>query len=122
MLTATNLIALLNIQHLNPNGLDNEFFYSNILKSPSDPTRGTAKSTRGSHERIANAAKLAAERVRTIAEGRSEDAAEKLGRWRRFIDNHARVIWIEVPDDNTAFIIFETGSTTGGSNYQKLTS
>jgi uncharacterized protein with ParB-like and HNH nuclease domain len=33
--------------------------------------------------------------------------------WKDFIEKRARVIWVEVPDDSTAFRIFETMNDRG---------
>ncbi len=63
---------------------------------------------------IAAAAKIAATHVDTITKQLPPaDKAQLLHRWLDFLAEGARVIWVEVADEQTAFRIFETMNDRG---------
>lgn len=67
-----------------------------------------------SHYRIVKAASIASEWVtREASTARPGDAYSRLKIWKDFIEDRARVIWVEVADDSTAFRIFETMNDRG---------
>lgn len=100
------------------NNEDNDFFTKRVLLRPDDPLRKAAKKEGGlreSNDRIQDAAQEAATWVRTaIIAGRSRpDQLDRLHSWLEFIEQGARVIWVQVADERTAFTIFETMNDRG---------
>lgn len=63
---------------------------------------------------IDKAAGIAAKKVRDIV-GKSEgdQAALLLNSWIEFLMKKARIIWVEVPDESSAYLIFETMNDRG---------
>ena len=99
--------------HLQLNGADNEFFRKRVLSRPDSKERQAEPSQR-SHHRIAKAAAIAAEWVaREAATARPGNSYSRLKPWKDFIEDRARVIWVQVADDSTAFRIFETMNDRG---------
>jgi hypothetical protein len=95
---------------------DNQFFTDRILRNPDEPERLAAKPDprKESHQRIEQAAKEAASFIRTITKSLpSQDKAQVLHRWIDFLETGARVIWVEVGDQATAYRIFETMNDRG---------
>lgn len=102
------------VPHLRLNAVDNEYFFTRILLRPDDSTRNAVRPTRESHKRILEAAERAEEKIRFLTNGNTQpEAIANLITWRKFIEERARVIWVSVPDDNTAYIIFETMNDRG---------
>ncbi|HET7207165.1 MAG TPA: DUF262 domain-containing HNH endonuclease family protein [Terriglobales bacterium] len=102
--------------HFQLNAEDHEFFLKRILRPPDDPDRKGLKldSLKESQRRIDAAAREAAERIKTITESLPEsERANELHRWLDFIEESARVIWVQVADERTAFTIFETMNDRG---------
>ncbi len=103
--------------HLYLNQGDHGYFLARILLRKKDEKRKTAeasKPTRPSHQRIDKAAKLAAKRVKEIISPvKKEHQAEQLDVWTKFLDEKARVIWVTVPDESSAYVIFETMNDRG---------
>ena len=67
-----------------------------------------------SHELIENAAKAAAEHVKAITKNLPADVqATRLHEWLDYLETGARVIWVEVQDQATAYRIFETMNDRG---------
>lgn len=99
--------------HLQLNGADNEFFRKYVLAQPDSHDRKVAPIHR-SHHRIVKAANVAATWVaREASTARPGHAYSRLKVWKDFIEDRARVIWVEVADDSTAFRIFETMNDRG---------
>lgn len=87
---------------------DNEYFRKRIISSQE------VKPTRESHCRIDFAAQKAAEKVQDITKGVTErNANELLNEWLEFIEKRATVIFLSVPDELNAFMMFETLNDRG---------
>ncbi len=100
--------------HLQLNGADNEFFRQYVLARPDAKERQQATPSQRSHHKIINAASIAAEWVkREASSARPGQAYSRLKVWKDFIEDRARVIWVQVGDDSTAFKIFETMNDRG---------
>lgn len=102
--------------HLKLNVDDNQFFVDRILRPPDDTTRKNVRPdpNKESHHLIEQAASSAAEHVRAITTTLpAADAAQLLHRWLDFLSAGARVIWVEVADEQTAYRIFETMNDRG---------
>jgi uncharacterized protein with ParB-like and HNH nuclease domain len=101
------------------NAEDNDYFIKRVLTRPSEPARkGLKKSAaiKDSNERIREAAVEASEWVETVIISDSRAPADNLDRlhsWLDFIERSARVIWVQVADEKTAFTIFETMNDRG---------
>ena len=102
------------IPHLKLSATDNSYFTKRILALPDSEERLTVKADRPSHHRINTAAEIAKTWIdREAAGARPGDAWSRLKVWKDFAAERARVIWVEVPDDVTAFRIFETMNDRG---------
>lgn len=78
--------------HLKLNDIDHNYFENHILRFPID-----------------KAAKIAAKHVKDLLVGEKADNHETiLGEWTDFIEDSAKVMWVEVPDESSAYKIFET--------------
>ncbi len=102
--------------HLKLNVDDHEFFEDRILRAPDDPKRTAAKPDpkKESHELIEQAALAAAEHVQAMTSTLpAADAVLLLHKWLDYLVTGARVIWVEVADEQTAFRIFETMNDRG---------
>ena len=99
------------------NNEDNDYFIKRVLLRPEEAARKAvkkAKLTRESNERIRDAAAEAASWVKTIIASRAKhDQVDRLHSWLDFIEQGARVIWVQVADEKTAFTIFETMNDRG---------
>ncbi len=102
---------------LHLNAEDHDYFQNRILHRPKDAERlATEKQhlTKESHRRIEKAADLAATHVKTrVATLPQADRATHLHKWLDFIDDGARVIWVQVADSRAAYFIFETMNDRG---------
>lgn len=102
---------------LHLNAEDHDYFQKRILYRPDNPERLGAQRltlTKESHRRIAKAAALAAGHVATrVATLPASDRTTHLHKWLDFIDDGARVIWVQVADARTAYFIFETMNDRG---------
>lgn len=95
------------------NETDDDFFAKRILSRPGSPDRNAA-APRLSHRLLNDAAKLARDFVKEISGTRSpSEKKRQFDRWNRFIRNSARVIFILVPDQSDAFMVFETLNDRG---------
>ncbi len=96
---------------------DNDYFVKRVLRRLTDPIRTALRAkdrTRESHDRIHDAAAEAEAWVKAIIEKRAlQDQLNTLHTWLDFIENSARVIWVQVADEKTAFTIFETMNDRG---------
>jgi hypothetical protein len=102
--------------HMRLSAEDNQFFVDRVLRSPNESERISAKpdSKKESHGLIDTAAKSAAAHVATITKQLSSaDKVQLLHKWLDFLQKEARVIWVEVTDEKTAFRIFETMNDRG---------
>jgi uncharacterized protein DUF262 len=95
------------------NEIDRDYFTKHVLSEPGTPERQIA-ATKESHHRINAASDLASDYVKTIVKGYSvQDQSERLLEWIKFITDGARVIWVNVPDDANAYVMFETLNDRG---------
>lgn len=102
--------------HLTLSAADNNFFVARILREPSHADRKDARPDpkKESHGLIEEAAKTAAEHVKVITRNLPTDVqASTLQKWLDFLEKGARVIWVEVQDQPTAYKIFETMNDRG---------
>jgi hypothetical protein len=115
-LTSQDPETLDDIPKLRLNVDDHEYFSRRILKRPGEDGRldDAKKDPKESHQRIDQAARIAARFVRDLtAPLNPNDRVKKLLAWANYIRDKARVILVEVPDDGTAYIIFETLNDRG---------
>lgn len=102
------------LPHLKLSANDNPYFSKRILALPDMDERQKVKPERPSHHRINMAADIAKTWIeREAASTRQGHAYPKLKVWKDFVAERAKVIWVEVPDDPTAFRIFETMNDRG---------
>jgi len=102
--------------HFQLSAEDNEFFVNRILRLPSEKERRSAKpdKKKESHRRISEAATAAQVFINGLVDKlQSQDRGDLLHRWLDFLDKGARVIWVEVADERTAFRVFETMNDRG---------
>jgi hypothetical protein len=99
------------IPKLNLNATDHDFYLKRIL-SPANSAERNVPPIRDSHERIAQAAKFAAEHIERVV-ALSNNPTEALVNWVLYLQGKARVIWVRVPDHANAFTIFETLNDRG---------
>jgi Protein of unknown function DUF262/Protein of unknown function (DUF1524) len=94
------------------NGSDNEFFGKVILERPAEPGRKVSPGkNKVAQQNIKVAQQLAAEHVKRLA-GPSATGT-RLFDLVDYIRDCARVIWVAVPDDANAYMIFETLNDRG---------
>jgi len=102
---------------LHLNAEDHDFFVKRVLLRLADPARIALKNTRPtkhSHRRIVKAAELATRHVQSLIANVAEaERAKRLHRWLDFLEEGARVIWVQVADERTAYYIFETMNDRG---------
>lgn len=110
LLHKKDLKTLALIPKLKLNDADNDYFTKRILKLPDDAERAQPI-TKPSHARIDKAAALAREHVRTLAHGRG--ATDTLTDLVDYLTDSVKVIWVQVPDDTNAFMVFETLNDRG---------
>lgn len=92
------------------NDVDNEFFTKRVLLLPNNPRRAETPS-KASHKRIDKAASLARNHIEEIAS--SSNPTEQLTNLVEYLRDCVKVIWVRVPDDTNAFMIFETLNDRG---------
>jgi hypothetical protein len=110
LLSKKDLKTLTLIPKLKLNDVDHDFFANRILLPPTDTARNIP-ATKPSHHRIARAAQLANEHVARIA--KAKDATERLTDLVDYLTDSVKVIWVQVPDDANAFMVFETLNDRG---------
>jgi hypothetical protein len=120
VITAESLISLertgQETPHFTLSAADQPFFAARILKEPDNAERIAAKPDpkKESHELLLAAAEAAADHVRTITKSLPSDVqAKTLHKWLDYLQSGARVIWVEVQDQATAYRIFETMNDRG---------
>ena len=98
------------IPRLRLNVDDQEFFTRYVIDGKTDTPQA-----RQSHERITNAAKLAADHIQAVVQSHLKDEAKaaRLFEWVKFIRAGAQVILLKVPDELNAFVMFETLNDRG---------
>jgi hypothetical protein len=102
--------------HLQLSAEDNQYFVDRVLRAPTEPERlqAVANSNKISHERIDRAAKVVAKFVFGITDALPHAKRMKLLQdWLLFLESGARVIWVEVGDQPTAYRVFETMNDRG---------
>ena len=99
------------IPRLYLNEVDHNFFAKKILSLPNSEDRNV-EPLRESHKRIAQAAKLAGEHVKSLVQVTNKPS-EMLIDWIEYFRAKAKIICVEVPDDANAFTIFETLNDRG---------
>lgn len=102
--------------HFTLSAVDNNFFVARVLREPNSPERLAARPDpkKESHELIEAAAVAAAAHVKVITKNLPADVqASTLHKWLDFLETGARVIWVEVQDQATAYRIFETMNDRG---------
>ncbi len=115
-LYSTNRKSLQPETHFGLSAEDDQFFTNRILRNPEDAVRKAAKpdAKKESHTRIEAAAGAAAKYVEDITKPlQTSEKAALLHKWLDFIETGARVIWVVVTDQKTAFRIFETMNDRG---------
>jgi len=106
------------VPHLFLNEKDHAYFFRRVLLPKSHPERQAEeakKPLRQSHQRINRAAKIAEETIKGVVSQhkRRDFQTEALDEWVRFLEHSAHVIWVTVPDESAAYIIFETMNDRG---------
>jgi len=92
---------------------DHEFFMKRIV-SKDTKVREAAKPATISHQRIDEAAKIAAKHVDALVAVLPEGSkGTALWDWVDFLQERAMVICVQVPDDSTAYVVFETMNDRG---------
>jgi len=112
-LTTIDFATTDRVPRLRLNVDDNDFFTKYVLAPPGTPDR-KVEPTKESHERIAEAAKIAAEHVKNILAPYNEaQHIARLTEWLEFLTHGASVIVLDVPDHMNAFVMFETLNDRG---------
>ncbi len=106
------------VPHLYLNEKDHAYFFKRVLLPKAHALRKAEeekKPQRQSHQRINKAAKIAEETVNQIVRQhkKKEFQIEALDEWVNFLERSAHVIWVTVPDESAAYIIFETMNDRG---------
>ncbi|MGB7601664.1 MAG: hypothetical protein WBM24_15240, partial [Candidatus Sulfotelmatobacter sp.] len=89
--------------------VDRHYFDKRVLDRPDSPRRKTAseaKLVKDSHRLIKQASEFLAERVKEkVNECKGDNAKiiDSAGKWRNFMINGARVIWVTVRDESSAY-------------------
>jgi hypothetical protein len=93
--------------------VDHDFFLKRILEQ--DPAlRARAVATSISHERMERAAQIADQHVQAIiAPYHANAGSEQLYNWVAFLAERATVICVQVTDDKSAYVVFETMNDRG---------
>ncbi len=109
--------------HLHLNERDRDYFFKRVLLPRGDSRRKAVQSGKAftpgiavapSHRLIDKAAKIAAKRIKDIVAGfTGTNRLDKLDEWVEFLRTKAKVIWITVPDESSAYLIFETMNDRG---------
>ena len=104
--------------HLVLNEKDDAYFFNRILQPKSEKARQqqeAARPRRQSHQRINKAAKIAEDKVKSIVQPLAANEAKvgTLTKWINFLEKKARVIWVTVRDESSAYVIFETMNDRG---------
>jgi hypothetical protein len=107
------------IPKLKLNDVDRDYFDRRVLERPDSAKRKTAteaKLVKDSHKLIKAASEFLAERVKEkvgLCHGDNTKIIETAGKWRNFMINGARVIWVTVRNESSAYVMFETLNDRG---------
>lgn len=93
------------------NNLDNDYFHKRVTRPPAQRP-AELEPARASHHRIDRAMRLAGGYVARVAR-RQRSPVEALLARVRYIENNVKVIWVVVPDEADAFVLFETLNDRG---------
>jgi hypothetical protein len=93
------------------NEIDRDYFAKRVLSDPTSADRSVA-AIKESHRRIGRAAELARTHIGHWV-STSNTPTARLTELKDYLDKHVRVIWVRVPDDANAFVIFETLNDRG---------
>lgn len=96
------------VPKLSLNSEDDEYYLSLVIYRDR-----SAKCTRPSHELMAQAMTVMDEFVEKIASDAGGDWIKRLVKWCEFLSLYVRVIYVEVPTESDAFMIFETLNDRG---------
>jgi hypothetical protein len=99
------------IPKLRLNEYDHDYFVKRVLSYSNSADRKVLP-LKDSHKNLDQAAILAAKHIRDIIQPYPDKPARLLD-WLDFLRDKARVIWVTVPDDQNAFVIFETLNDRG---------
>ena len=99
------------IPRLRLNSHDHNYYEMLVLMRPGSQKIPAAEAS--SHKRLEKAVKTVAEYVLSLARVNSKDPVGTLLDWVEYLEQHCRVIWVTVPDDSNAFMIFETLNDRG---------
>lgn len=112
-LLAKNLATLEPEPKLSLSKTDNDFYLKRILSNDAKE-RASTKPSAESHERIADAAKIAAKQVRDIVSALPPASkGQALSTRVAYLTDSAMVICVEVPDKRSAYVVFETMNDRG---------
>lgn len=112
-LMSTDLGTLEQQPKLRLSKMDHDFYLKRVLSKDPD-VRASAKPSVESHERIDTAAKIAARHVENIVAALPANArSQALHNWVTFLEERAMVICVQVPDDRSAYVVFETMNDRG---------
>jgi hypothetical protein len=107
------------VPHLYLNEKDHTYFFKRVLLPSTHADRKAVeaikKPQRQSHQRINRAANIANEKIEYITRQhkKTQFQIEALDQWVSFLDKSAHVIWVTVPDESAAYVIFETMNDRG---------
>jgi len=110
-LHSQDLITLETTPKLKLNDADNDFFSKRVLSTPDSSDRSITPS-KESHKKIMRACELAKQFVAELAQ-KSRAPEQTLSSLVTYIHGSLKVIWVSVPDDANAFVIFETLNDRG---------
>ena len=93
--------------------VDHDFYLKHILSDDSK-VRTEAKPHGDSHDKIKAAGEIAADHVRNIVAALPESSrSEALYHWVTYLLERAMIICVQVPDDGSAYVVFETMNDRG---------
>lgn len=116
-LYSVNVDTLNPESHLILNTDDHKFFTDRVVLPPDHQQRVIEESKEPSlpsHVQIVKATEIAKEQITKIVKNLPDnEAIERIAKWKDFILQRSRIIWIVVPDDGTAYSVFETMNDRG---------
>ena len=102
------------VPNLTLNTDDNEYFRRRVLLQPDDEQRESVEAKKQSHIKIEKACSKAATLVSNLVKDQNErNAKAVLLSWLTFIDDNAKIMFLTVPDETNAFMMFETLNDRG---------
>jgi hypothetical protein len=99
------------LPQLTLNADDNDFYQRFVLSNDKTAIVSGTKILE-SHERIRRAKRICREYIEIVAKP-AADKPQICVDWLDFIEGHVKVIWVQVPDESNAFVIFETLNDRG---------